>query len=121
MTLLIDGFILIDDPKSFYIYAPIYGSGYAGVMTSVLATMAAHTAPSRCGFEMGVVTIFGWFGHANGSFMGGCLYDLTNDYADADAYGIATLAGALKLLAVATILWKIRGPQGLSPAVAKPK
>ena len=44
MTLLINGFILIDDLKSFYTYAPIYGFGYAGVMTSVPATMAAHTA-----------------------------------------------------------------------------
>jgi len=63
--------------------------------------------------------MFGWFGHASGSFIGGYLYDLTND--NADAYGIPTLAGALNLLVVATLLWKIRGPHGLSPPVAKSK
>ena len=60
MTLLIYGFILIDDLSAFYIYAPIYGFGYAGVMTGVLATVAAHTPPAQRGFAMGVVTMFGW-------------------------------------------------------------
>jgi MFS family permease len=116
MTLLIYGFILIDDLSAFYIYAPIYGFGYAGVMTGVLATVAAHTPPARRGFAMGVVTMFGWFGHANGGFLGGYLYDMTNDYAS--AYGIAALAGALNLLVVGTLYWKIRGPSEASPAAA---
>ena len=116
MTLLIYGFILIDDLSAFYIYAPIYGFGYAGVMTGVLATVAAHTPPERRGFAMGVVTMFGWFGHANGGFLGGYLYDMTNDYAS--AYGIAALAGALNLLVVGTLYWKIRCPSEVSPAAA---
>jgi MFS family permease len=116
MTLLIYGFILIDDLSAFYIYAPIYGFGYAGVMTGVLATVAAHTPPAQRGFAMGVVTMFGWFGHANGGFLGGYLYDMTNGYAA--AYGIAAFAGALNLLVVGTLLWKIRGPGETSPATA---
>ena len=109
-------FILIDYLSTFYIYAPIYGFGYAGVMTGVLATVAAHTPPARRGFAMGVVTMFGWFGHANGGFLGGYLYDMTNDYAA--AYAIAALAGALNLIVVGTLLWKIRGPGETSAAVA---
>ncbi|MGJ8623548.1 MAG: MFS transporter [Yoonia sp.] len=116
MTLLIYGFILIDDLSAFYIYAPIYGFGYAGVMTGVLATVAAHTPPARRGFAMGVVTMFGWFGHANGGYLGGYLFDMTNDYAS--AYGIAALAGALNLLVVGALYWKIRGPGEVSPAAA---
>ncbi len=114
MTLMIYGFIQIDDLTAFYLYAPIYGFGYAGVMTGVLATVAAHTPPARRGFAMGVVTMFGWFGHANGGFLGGYLYDMTNDYAA--AYAIAALAGALNLLVVATLRWKLRGPGGARSA-----
>lgn len=114
MTMMIYGFILIDDLTAFYLYAPIYGFGYAGVMTGVLATVAAHTPPARRGFAMGVVTMFGWFGHANGGFLGGYLYDMTNDYAA--AYAIAALAGALNLLVVATLRWKLRGPGGARSA-----
>ncbi|MBF9061407.1 MFS transporter [Rhodobacterales bacterium HKCCSP123] len=108
MTLLIYGFILIDDLSAFYLYAPVYGFGYAGVMTGVLTTVAAHTPSARRGFAMGVVTMFGWFGHANGGFMGGYLYDMTGGYAA--AYGLAAVAGALNLLVVAILYWKIRGP-----------
>ncbi|WP_300547464.1 MFS transporter [Roseovarius sp.] len=116
MTLLIYGFILINDLSTFYLYAPIYGFGYAGVMTGVLATVAAHTPPSRRGFAMGVVTMFGWFGHANGGGLGGYLYDITGGYAA--AYGLAALAGVLNLLVVAVLYWKIRGPGAASPVAA---
>ncbi len=114
MTLLIYGFILIDDLAAFYVYAPIYGFGYAGVMTGVLATVAAHTPPARRGFAIGVVTMFGWFGHANGGFLGGYLYDMTSDYAA--AYGIAALTGALNLIVVGMLYWKIQGPRQANPA-----
>ncbi|WP_281241662.1 MFS transporter [Lutimaribacter saemankumensis] len=108
MTLLIYGFILINDLSSFYLYAPIYGFGYAGVMTGVLTTTAAYTPPERRGFALGVITMFGWFGHANGGYLGGYLYDMTADYAV--AYGMAALAGALNLVVVAILLWMVKGP-----------
>jgi hypothetical protein len=41
---------------------------------------------------------------------------MTNDYAS--TYGIAALAGALNLLVVGTLYWKIRGPSEASPAAA---
>ncbi len=116
MTLLIYGFILIDDLSTFYLYAPIYGFGYAGVMTGVLATVAAHTPPDRRGLAMGIVTMFGWLGHANGGFLGGYLYDMTGGYAA--AYGLAALAGALNLVVVGVLFWKIHGPDVANPAAA---
>ncbi|MGR3364738.1 MAG: MFS transporter [Maritimibacter harenae] len=114
MTLMIYGFILIDDLTLFYVYAPIYGFGYAGVMTGVLTTVAAHTPPSRRGAAMGIVTMFGWFGHANGGYMGGALYDLTSDYAM--AYGLAALAGGLNLVVVGWLYWRIRSGTRAVPA-----
>ncbi|MGO1118607.1 MFS transporter [Rhodovibrionaceae bacterium A322] len=116
MTLLIYGFILIDDLTVFYLYAPLYGFGYAGVMTGVLATAAAYTDPSRRAFAMGIIMMFGWFGHANGGFLGGFFYDLTTDYAL--SYGIAALTGVLNLMVVAALYWKIKGPGGALPARA---
>lgn len=106
MTLLIYGFILINDLSAFYLYAPIYGFGYAGVMTGVLTTIAANTPPSRRGYAMGIVSMFGWFGHANGGYMGGLLYDLTADYSV--AYGLAAMAGALNLVVVGWLYWRIK-------------
>ncbi len=107
MTALIYGFISIDSLAAFYVYATIYGFGYAGVMTGVLTTVAAHTPPQRRGFAMGVVVMFGWFGHANGGYLGGYLFDMTGNYSA--AYALAALAGALNLLVVGTLYWKIRG------------
>lgn len=114
MSLLIYGFILIDDLSAFYTYAPIYGFGYAGVMTGVLTTIAANTPPSRRAFAVGVVTTFGWLGHANGGYLGGWLYDLTADYSV--AYGVAALSGALNLVVVGWLYFMIRRPQQPVPA-----
>ncbi|MEC7762291.1 MAG: MFS transporter [Pseudomonadota bacterium] len=110
MTLLIYGFILINDLPAFYLYAPIYGFGYAGVMTGVLTTVASNTQPSRRGYAIGVVSMFGWFGHSTGGYMGGYLYDLTADYAL--AYGLAALSGALNLVVVGRLYWRIRAGRG---------
>ena len=116
MTLMIYGFILIRDLTTFYAYAALYGFGYAGVMTGVLATVAAQTPPSRRGFAMGTVVMFGWFGHANGGYLGGALHDLTGDYAA--AYAIAALAGALNLLVMGWLWTRIRR-RPATPALAR--
>lgn len=116
MTLLIYGFILIQDLSAFYMYGLLYGFGYAGVMTGVLTTIAAHTPPSKRGFAMGVVTMFGWFGHANGGFLGGYFFDWTGDYSI--AFGTAAAAGVLNLAVVGTLYLRINtgGPAQSVPA-----
>lgn len=116
MTVMIYGFILIDDLSLFYVYAPIYGFGYAGVMTGVLTTTAAYTPPARRGFAMGITGMFGWFGHANGGYMGGYLYDLTADYAS--AYAMAAGAGALNLVVMIILYQMIKRPSGAQPLPA---
>ena len=106
MTLLVFGFTQLESLGLFYGYAIVYGFGYAGVMTGVLVTIAALTHPSRRATVMGVVTMFGWFGHANGGYLGGWLYDLTSSYNE--AYAFAAAAGILNLMVVATLYMKTR-------------
>lgn len=108
MGLLVYGFALLDDLSNFYAYAVVYGFGYAGVMTGVLVSVAALTPPSRRGSAIGIVTLFGWLGHANGGYMGGFLFDRTGDYAT--AYAIAALAAFANLIVVGMLYLKTRGP-----------
>ncbi|MCG6857115.1 MAG: MFS transporter [Salaquimonas sp.] len=111
MTLLVFGFTQIESLGLFYGYAMVYGFGYAGVMTGVLVSIAALTHPSKRGTVMGVVTMFGWFGHANGGYLGGWLYDLTASYSE--AYAFAAASGVLNLVIVATLYMKTRQSDGV--------
>lgn len=106
MTVLVYGFVHMESLAGFYGYAAVYGFGYAGVMTGVLASIAALTHPSRRATAMGIVTMFGWFGHANGGYLGGFLFDRAGDYSP--AYAVAATAGILNLIVVGTLFLKIR-------------
>ncbi|UWQ20089.1 MFS transporter [Jannaschia sp. W003] len=106
MAALVYGFVLLEDAGAFLGYAIIYGFGYAGVMTGVLVSIGALTAPERRGMAIGVVTMFGWFGHANGGFLGGALFDATGGHEV--AFGIAAATGLANLLVVGTLLLWVR-------------
>ncbi|MBM1814699.1 MFS transporter [Pseudosulfitobacter pseudonitzschiae] len=106
MTALVFGFIYIDNLSLFYVYGIIYGFGYAGVMTGVLVSLRMLTPPSRRAQALGIVTMFGWFGHAIGGYQGGALYDLTGNYTA--AFAVAAIAGVLNLIIVSTLLRKTR-------------
>ena len=47
MTLMVFGFVWLESLTAFYVYAVIYGFGYAGVMTGVLTSIRALTPPAR--------------------------------------------------------------------------
>ena len=113
MALLVFGFVQLESLGLFYLYAVIYGFGYAGVMTGVLVSIATLTHPSRRATVTGIVIMFGWFGHANGGYLGGLLYDMTASYTT--AYGLAAAAGILNLAIVASLYLRTRKP---SPALA---
>lgn len=106
MTALVFGFIYIDSLGMFYVYGIIYGFGYAGVMTGVLVCLRVLIPPSRRASALGIVTMFGWFGHAIGGYQGGALYDLTGNYTA--AYAVAAVAGVLNLIIVGTLLRRTR-------------
>jgi len=112
MTLMVFGFTYIENLQSFYIYAIVYGFGYAGVMTGVLTSIRELTPPTRRASALGIVGMFGWFGHAIGGYQGGVLYDFTGNYTA--AYAVALIAGMLNLIVVNSLRRKTQGPEQLA-------
>lgn len=108
MTVMVYGFVWLKSLDIFYVYAIVYGFGYSGVMTGVLTSVRALTPAARRGSAMGIIGMFGWFGHAIGGYQGGLLHDLTGAY-DAP-YAIAAVAGVLNLAVVSTLLRRTRRP-----------
>lgn len=108
MTVMVFGFVWLKSLNIFYVYAIVYGFGYSGVMTGVLTSVRALTPAQRRGAAMGIVGMFGWFGHAIGGYQGGLLFDLTGAY-DAP-YAVAAVAGVLNLVIVSTLLRRTRRP-----------
>lgn len=108
MTLMVFGFVWLESLSAFYFYAIVYGFGYAGVMTGVLTTVRALAPAERRGSAMGIIGMFGWFGHAIGGYLGGLLHDITGAH-DA-AYAVAAVAGLLNLIIVSTLLRGSRRP-----------
>jgi MFS family permease len=101
-TTLVFGFTMLVSLDTLYVYAGIYGFGYAGVMTTVLVTARALTAPARRASSMGIIGAFGWLGHGLGGWQGGYMYDLTGSYDS--TFGNAALAGTFNLVIVGA-LW----------------
>jgi len=108
MTAMVFGFVWLQNLNTFYVYAIVYGFGYAGVMTGILTTVRALTPPDRRGSAMGIVSMFGWFGHAIGGYQGGLLFDLTGAYNA--PYAVAAIAGVVNLVIVSTLLRRTRRP-----------
>jgi MFS family permease len=113
-TLLVFGFTMMDGPREFYIYAVIYGFGYAGVMTSVLVTIRNLAAPARRASSMGIVLAFGYMGHGLGGWQGGFFYDLTSNYTW--SYAIAGISGFVNLAIIGALWWTVT--RRMQPAAA---
>lgn len=105
-TVLVLGFVALGSMQAFWIFAPLYGFGYGGVMTGVMVTVRALTPAARRPSATGIVLSFGWAGHALGGWQGGLFFDLTGGYFW--TYATAALAGAINLAIVATIWLAIR-------------
>jgi predicted MFS family arabinose efflux permease len=103
-TALVFGFVLLSDIGLFYAFAPIYGFGYGGVMTCVLATIREAVPADRRASRTGLVMAFAWAGHGIGGYFGGALYDMTASY-DL-SFLAAAMAGCLNLILLA-ILWRV--------------
>jgi len=101
-TTLVFGFVFIERLDVMFIYAAIYGFGYAGVMTSIIVTTRNITAPAKRASSMGIVMAFGYVGHGVGGFQGGYFYDLTGAYDW--TFANAALAGVINLIIVGS-LW----------------
>ena len=105
-TTLIFWFTQITSLEMFYIFAPIYGFGYAGVMTGLLTTTRALTPVSRRASSTGIILAFAWLGHSLGGYQGGLLFDLTGAYTLSFANG--ALAGLLNLFILGSLFVTIK-------------
>ncbi len=105
-TLLVFGFTWINSLGGFYLFAVLYGFGYAGVMTGVLTTTRSLTPVSRRASSTGIVLAFAWLGHGLGGFQGGLFYDMTGAYTV--TYANAALAGLLNLVLVGALYLTLR-------------
>ena len=113
-TVMVFGFTQFQSVDAFYLYAVLYGFGYAGVMTGILTTVSALTRPSRRAGAIGIVVAFGFVGHGIGGWQGGMLFDLTGDYTA--SYAVAAVAGVFNLLVMMTLVMRMRGDRLLQPA-----
>jgi MFS family permease len=104
-TVFVLGFVYLDRLDNFYIYAAIYGFGYAGVMTSIIVTTRNLTAPARRASSLGIVMAFAYVGHGLGGWQGGHLFDLMGDYQW--SFANAAIAGIINLVIVASLWFTI--------------
>jgi len=111
-TVLVFVFTRVSDLDMLYVFAPIYGFGYAGVMTGVLVTTRALTPAARRAGATGIILAFGWLGHGLGGYQGGLFYDLTGGY-DV-SFANAALAGVLNLIVVGSLFLTIRRRQAVA-------
>ncbi|WP_112322030.1 MFS transporter [Oceanibium sediminis] len=107
-TALVFGFVQLSDLNQFYLFAPIFGFGYAGVMTGLLTTIRTLIPPRSRAGASGIIIAFAWFGHGLGGYMGGAIYDITGTYER--SFAIASFAGVANLLLIGTLWWMCRRP-----------
>ena len=100
-TVLVFFFIQIDTLYGYYIFAVIYGFGYAGVMTGILVCVRVLTPLSNRASVLGIVLSFAFMGHAIGGYQGGFFFDLTGNYTL--TYANAAFAGILNLILIGAL------------------
>lgn len=116
-TVLVFVFTRIDNLDTFYLFAPIYGFGYAGVMTGVLVTTRSLTPASRRAGATGIILAFAWLGHGVGGFQGGLFFDLTGGYTM--SFMNAAIAGVFNLIIVGSLYLTLKGRSGTpAPSMA---
>jgi hypothetical protein len=106
-TALVFVFMRLDSLDQLMAFAPVYGFGYAGVMTGVLVTIRRVTPVSTRATCTGVIIAFAWAGHGLGGVVGGYLYDMTATY-DL-TFAVAALAGVVNLAIIGSLgIWLAR-------------
>ena len=100
-TVLVFFFLQVDTLQGYYIFAIIYGFGYAGVMTGVLISARVLTPTSKRASVLGIVLFFAYLGHGIGGYQGGYFFDLTGNYTL--TYANAAMAGILNLILVGAL------------------
>lgn len=100
-TALVFLFIRLDTLDQLLAFAPIYGFGYAGVMTGVLVTIRRVTPVASRATCTGFILAFAWAGHGLGGVVGGYLFDMTATY-DL-TFAVAALTGVVNLAIIGAL------------------
>ncbi len=100
-TVLVFFFLQIDTLQGYYIFAVIYGFGYAGVMTGLLVSVRVLTPVSKRASVLGIVLFFAFMGHGIGGYQGGYFFDSTGNYTL--TYANAAFAGMINLILVGAL------------------
>ena len=100
-TILVFFFLDIDTLQGYYIFAVIYGFGYAGVMTGILVCARVLTPLSKRASVLGIVLFCAFLGHGIGGYQGGFYFDLTGNYTL--TYANAAYAGIVNLILVGAL------------------
>jgi MFS family permease len=110
-TVLVYYFVQLETLDSYYVFAVIFGFGYAGVMTGLLVCVRVLTPFSRRASALGIVLFFAWLGHGIGGYQGGFFFDLSGGYTL--PFANAALAGTINLVLVGALYFTIKGRRGL--------
>jgi MFS family permease len=95
-------------------FAPVYGFGYAGVMTGVLVTIRRVTPVASRATCTGFILAFAWAGHGLGGVVGGYLFDMTATY-DL-TFAVAALTGVVNLVIIGMLgIWLARDKGNPAP------
>jgi len=108
-TALVFFFTTFASLNGFYVFAAIFGFGYAGVMTCLLLSVRALTPVSKRASTLGIVLVFAWLGHGIGGYQGGIFFDLTGEYGQ--SYANAAIAGVFNLIIVFTLYLRVSRPR----------
>lgn len=105
-TVMVFFYVKFEGLNAFYLYAVIYGFGYAGVMTGVLVCVRVLIPVSRRASALGITSMFGWLGHGIGGYQGGYFFDQTGEYTV--TFAVAAIAGVINLIIVGSLYYTIK-------------
>jgi MFS family permease len=114
-TLLVFGFIQLGSLDNYYVFAAVFGFGYAGVMTSILVCARVLIPAAMRASSLGIIMVFAWIGHGVGGYQGGYFFDLMGNYTV--SFANAAAAGLFNLAIVGALYLTLRRrPGGLAAA-----
>jgi len=94
-TVMVIWFLFAESYGGFLVIAALFGMGFGGVMTGLIASSQVLVRPDHRGFSGGIGSACGWSGMGVGGFLGGLLFDIAGDYTL--AFMVATAAGLVNV------------------------
>ena len=91
-------FVLAQDITQLYLIGMFFGLAFGGIVPAYAIIMRNLLPPTSIGMRIGIVLLFGTIGMALGSWVGGQVFDLNGQYAD--AFGVGVGANIVNLVII---------------------